>query len=63
LEVRQESLPTCVLVRLEAVAGGTPCHPWAAYVSPEVRADPEEAIDALFEALKSEARTVGPLSS
>jgi nucleoside 2-deoxyribosyltransferase len=46
-----------------AYTGGTPCHPWAAYVSLEVRADLEEAIDALFEALNGEARTVGPLSS
>jgi nucleoside 2-deoxyribosyltransferase len=34
-----------------AYTGGIPVHPWAAYVSLEVRADLEEAIGALAQAL------------
>src|SRR6184192_4773800 len=34
-----------------AYTGGTPCHPWAAYVSAEIRAELEDAIGALIETL------------
>src|SRR5205823_11343993 len=37
--------------RVIAYTGGTPIHPWAAYVSVEVRADLGEAIGALAQAL------------
>jgi len=34
-----------------AYTGGSPCHPWAAYVSAEILADLEDAVGALVETL------------